>query len=57
MLRAMQDEEYQELHQAIEKMNGRQGKLLAMRERKHILMSGAPEDLRGQDIPENHGRG
>ena len=45
MLRAMQDEEYQEFHQAIEYMNGRQGKLLAMRERKHILISGA---LRGK---------
>ena len=53
VMRATQDEEHQELHEAIEYMNERQGKLLAMMERKKKLMSGAPEHLRGkifQDI-------
>ena len=48
VMRAKQDEEYQELHEAIEYMNGRHGKLLAMMELKQKLMSGAPEDLRGR---------
>ena len=45
MKRAKQDEEYQELHEAIEYMNERQGKLLSMMERKQKLKSAAPEDL------------
>ena len=47
VMRAKQDEEYQELHEAIEYMNERQGMLLALMEGKQKLMSGAPEDLRG----------
>ena len=43
--RAKQDEEYQELHEAIEYMNERQGKLLAMMERKQKLKSAALEYL------------
>ena len=43
--RAKEDEEYPELYEAIEYMNERQGKLLAMMERKQKLMSAAPEDL------------
>ena len=46
LMRAMQDEEYEELHGATEHMNERQGKLLAMMERKQKLMSRAPEDFR-----------
>ena len=43
--RAKQDELYQELYEAIEYMNERQGKLLSMMERKRKLKSAAPEDL------------
>ena len=43
--RAKQDEEYQELHEDIEYMNERQGKLLSMMERKQKLKSAALEYL------------
>ena len=52
VMRAKQDEEYQEVHEAIEYMNGRHGKLLAMLERKQKLTSGAREDLRGKIFQE-----
>ena len=38
MLRAMQDEEHREFHEAIEYMNEREGKLLAAMERKQKLI-------------------
>ena len=44
MMRARQEEEYQELSKVI--THKRQGKLLAMMERKQNLISEAPEDLR-----------
>ena len=50
--RAKQDEEYQELHEAIEYMNERQGQLLSMMERKQKLMSAAPDGLRGKILQE-----
>ena len=46
LMLAVQDEEYQELHGAIEYINERQEKLVAMMERKQKLMSRAPKDLR-----------
>ena len=45
-MRAKQAEEYQELHEAIEYTNERQGNLLVMMERRQMLMRRAPEDLR-----------
>ena len=57
-MRAMQDEEYQELHQSIGHMNEMQGKFLAMMERKQNLMSGAPDGgSSGKDIPGDQGLG
>ena len=50
-MRAMQDEEYQELHETIDR-NERQGNLLAFLERTQNLMSGAPEDLREKKFQE-----
>ena len=43
MMRAMQHEEYQELHEAIEYMNERQGKLMSTMERRQMLMGEVPE--------------
>ena len=57
VMRAKQAEAYQELHETIKKMNERQGKLLAMMERKQKLMSEAPEDLRGKIFQESQGPG
>ena len=51
VMRAQQDEEYQEVHEAIEYMHERQRKL-AMMERKQKLMSGAPGELRGKMFQE-----
>ena len=53
MMRATQKEECQELSKVIvEKMCGRQRKLLTMMERNTNLMSEAPEDLRKPIIQE-----
>ena len=57
VMRAKQAEAYQELHEVIKKINGRQGKLLAMMERQQKLMSEAPEDLRGKIFQESQGPG
>ena len=46
VMRAKQEEVYQELHEAIRVMSERQGKLFAMMERKQKLMSEALEGLR-----------
>ena len=43
MMRAMQNEEYQELHQVIEYMNERQEKLMSTMERQQKLMRKVPE--------------
>ena len=46
VMRARQEEEYQELRRRSSVRNERQGKLLAMMERQQILMNEALEDLR-----------
>ena len=43
MMRAMQDEEYRELHEVIEYMNERQERLTSTMERKQQLMGEVPE--------------
>ena len=57
VMRAMQNEEYQELHEVIEYMDEWQGKLLATMERKQKLVSAAPEHLRGKIFQEHQGLG
>ena len=51
-MRAKQEKSCQELHEAIKYLNERQGKLVAILERKQKLMCEAPEDLRGQIFQE-----
>ena len=57
MMRARHEEAYQELRKVIKDMNERQGKLLAMMERKQNLMGEAPEDFREKEILGNQGPG
>ena len=52
VMRAKQEEKCQETHEAIKYMRERQGKLLAMMERKRELMSEAPENLLGKILQE-----
>ena len=50
---ARQEDECQELSKVTKYMSERQGKLLALMDRKRNLMSDAPEELRKTDIPRN----
>ena len=55
VVRAKQDEEYQELHEAIEYMNGRHGKLLAMMELKAKIDERSSGGSSVEDFPGGSG--